>query len=218
MTANTSPRLALMLPQNSDPFNPDDYVATFTKLDNTPGVTLVANFAALPTNLTSAQHGSPYMQLDNGSEWYWYQPSSGSPGSWKRRNSLGVLGQANQTASSISTTTTVAASGPTLCTLTIPNMPGGRWLGLMVNVAIGNSHGVSVCSVWVNSALFREISFYGNAGNHFSNYVTLAYPPVAAGSTLTVRLSIRAAVIAVQNGGFGTTSAVPPSGVTVQEM
>lgn len=218
MTANTSPRLGLMLPQNSDSFSPDDYVTSFTKLDNTPGVTLVPNFAGLPSNLTSAQHGSPYMQLDNGAEWYWYQPSAGTPGSWKRRNNLGILGQATQAASSIGTTTTVAASGPTLCTISIPNMPGGRWLNLMVEFSGGNSNGISVCTLWVNSAIYKEISNYGNSGNHFLSYWDIPYPPVTAGSTLVVKMSLRCAVIPASLGGFGTSTCVRPTSITVKEV
>lgn len=217
MTANTTPRLGLMSPTNADPFTPDDFDATFAKLDAVPGITPVANFASLPSNLTAAQHMSCYIQADNGAEWYWYQPSSGSPGSWKRRNALGVIATASQN-SNISTTTTNPSLAPTVMQATVL-APGSRYIKVSVDLrALTNSSSIccSIGSLWLNGGLVVEHAVNAKAaGVSASNYFEFYYLPSAVGFSMTWRVAIRSAA---SPGGGGTTVANAISRLTISEV
>lgn len=217
MTASTTPRLGLMQPSNSDAFDPNDFTASFGKLDATPGYTLVANYGSLPTNLTQAQHGSPYMQLDNGAGWYWYQPSS-SPGSWKRLNSLGLL--ANVIAgTNVVTSTNNPATAPTLCSTSV-TPAGGRALLVLAFSATTNVSGsghAGVLSLWVNNALVREASSTGTQ-YVLSDGILIPYiiPNPTPGTAIPIRTTPRTASA---TGGLGTvTSYATSSGIIVTEL
>ena len=217
MTANTSPRLGLMLPTNSDPFTPDDFSQTFGKLDAVPGTTPVANYASLPSNLTANQHMSCYIQADNGAEWYWYQPSSGSPGVWKRRNALGVIATASQN-SNISTTATNPSLAPTIMTATVL-APGGRYICVAVDmrsVQNNSSACVGVTSLWLNGGLVVEHASGAKASTvGVTQFYQFFYLPSAQGFSMTWRVSLRGAAI---SGGGGTTTANAINRLTISEV
>ena len=193
--------MGLMLPTNTDPFVPDDFDATFGILDSKPGFTLVPNYGALPTNLTAAQHGSPYLQLDNGAAWYWYRPSNGAPGVWKRLNDLGVLGTI--TGGAVQTTSQVLASGPTLCSVTVTS-PGGRWLRFVYDGAISATNGLGQVNFWFNGGAFESHLFVTNKANHMGKQFVGDIPPQAPGTAVTIRASLNAAAVPTTYGGGGT--------------
>jgi hypothetical protein len=186
-----------MLPQNTDLFTPNDFTQTFAKLDSIPGVTAVSNYASLPANLTQAQHGSKYTQLDNGASWYWNQPTS-SPGAWTRANALGVLAQ-TWVPQEIDITTAygyIPSGAPT----TFPNptiasasgvSPGGRWIGVFVSIesAYCPAYRAPAASLYQGSTLLTSTH-----GQNFSTRygVTLNLiswvPPMPAGTPYTFTL------------------------------
>lgn len=216
-TANSTPRLGLMQPGNSDTFDPNDFDNTFGILDAKPGISFVANYASLPTNLTQAQHGSPYMQLDNAALWSWYQPSS-SPGSWRRLNSLGLL--ANPVASgNVVTSTNDPASAPTVCSASITPAGGRSLLVLgfsgLTNVSAAGHAGV--LSLWVSNSLVREAS---NTGTQYvlANTVVIIYiiPSPTPGLAIPIRTTTR---VASATGGGGTVTAYGAgAGLIVAEL
>jgi hypothetical protein len=139
MTANYTPRLHLMAPTNSDTFTPDDFTTTFGVLDQYPGVRPVASYAALPTGLTNAQHGSMFVQTDNQAMWMWNKPTPTATGSWIRTNTVGLLGSDAIDADK-STSATDDAHAATI--MSIPNfpIPGGRRLLVQTFIfALSNS-------------------------------------------------------------------------------
>ncbi len=84
-----------MAPVDSDTFTSAAFTDTFTKIDNVPGVAVVANYAALlALGWGTNQHGRKAIQLDNLAEWIWLDPSGS--GTWNRVNSLGVLNRTSQ--------------------------------------------------------------------------------------------------------------------------
>lgn len=216
MTANTTPRLGLMSPTNADTFTPDDFAATFGILDAKPGITPIANFASLPSNLTAAQHMSMYVQVDNGAMWYWYQPSA-SPGVWKRANSLGVIATAAQN-SNISTTTTNPALAPTVMQATV-NAPGGRYIAVEVDLRSltnNSSACAGVGSLWLNGGLVVEHSEGTKASTVGGTlFFVYNYLPPSSGFAMTWRVSVRGAAVP---GGGGTTTAVAISRLTIKEV
>lgn len=206
-----------MLPVDSDPFLPSDFVATMNKLDGTPGVTPIANFASLPVGLTTAQHGSMYMQTDNNAMWMWWKPTSGSTGAWKRANNLGVLGQATLS-TSVTTTASSDGAAPTVMTLTVA-APGGRWIGCDVHCwSVGNtgSAGATVSSLSLNGTIVtRGAVVTGTAGAGALAHLTYFMPPPAAGTSVTFRWTIRVANIV---GGLGSSTATGPANLTIFEV
>lgn len=79
--ASWSPNLTLMLPKNSDTFDPADFVKTFANIDAAPGITRAASWAAMKdVKLAALSAGMIYIQTDNGAMWMW----SGT--SWWRIN------------------------------------------------------------------------------------------------------------------------------------
>lgn len=192
MTANTTPRLGLMLPQGSDPFLPGDFQSTFTILDGKPGVTPIASYSALPTGLTTYHHGSKFLAMDSGAEWYWYKPSS-SAGVWKRSNALGVL-QVATTSSASSTTATGYDTGPTDLSFTV-NAPGGRWLWAVATASELNNDSTShaaYLAMLVNSsfAYGRRASAVGTSSTAGSSpTINWFISPPAAGTSYALQLT-----------------------------
>jgi hypothetical protein len=216
LTANTTPRLGLMSPTNADPFTPDDFAATFGILDAKPGITPVANYASLPANLTTNQHMSMYVQVDNGAMWYWYQPSSGSPGSWKRANSIGLLGSTSQN-SNISTTTTNPSAGPTLMSLTV-TAPGGRPIRISVDCRSLQNNSSACCAVtslWLGSGIVVEHGSGAKASTvGVQQFYDFIYTPTP-GQVMTWKVTLRGAAVP---GGGGTTTANAISRMWITEV
>lgn len=210
MTANQTPRLSLMDPVDSDKFESSDFSDTFTKLDNTPGFSYVANYGSLPTNLTASQHGSVYQQLDTGVLWRWVQPSNGSPGAWARINSYGLLTTIATQTGNISTTTTSFTSAPVLATATFTN-PGKRSLLIIVTpAAITNTNTITPIAsigVFLNNVQVAGGSFlsYNSAFGSGSSVVALipqtTLAPNSTGNVANVKLRSSSA------GGTSTSTA-----------
>lgn len=217
MTANTTPRSGLIQPGNSDYFDPADFATSFGIIDNMPGFKLVANYGSLPTNLTVAQHGSPYLQLDNGAAWFWYQPSN-APGSFKRFNSLGLLSSV-QAAGNISTTATTAVSAPTVASTTI-TAPGGRSIEVYAHAGCTNltslSHG-SILSLWVNNVMVKEAqttgSQYGVSDEAVIRHVIVNPTP---GQSIPIRITPR--TFSGSGGGGTVTAYAASTGIIVSEL
>jgi hypothetical protein len=124
MTASKTPNLALMSPVLSDPFSPDDFADTFSKLDLAPGITVILNQASRPTGLGAAQHGRMYWQADQNIVWVWVQPSSMVAGAWSRVGTKGWLGGAAN-AAQVNTTAISVNTAPTIVNVNTL-IPGGR--------------------------------------------------------------------------------------------
>lgn len=217
MTANTSPRLGLMLPTNTDPFTPTDFVTTFTKLDGTPGVTPVANLAGLPAGLTASQHGSLYVQLDNQALWMWHKPTSGSTGVWKRVNSLGLLSSATMN-TTINTTANTDGAAPTLLSATAI-APGGRSilaLAHMAGVQNSNSAGATSTFLTLNgTSVARAATTDGGTGASSFSAISYLLPNPAAGTSMTFAFKMRTANV---SGGGGTSTANGPGSLYIIEV
>jgi hypothetical protein len=175
MTANTTPRLGLMLPVGSDTFTPDDFISTFTKLDGVPGITPVSSYAALPTGLTEKQHGSVYMQTDNLAQWMWNKPTSTSTGVWQRINSVGFLGSAPAMTKSYTNSTTSETGAPTIQTVTV-KAPGGRRLGVYARISSMSHSASGVTEIFiVYNGTTVVVRGYGSSGNTTGNSQELYY-------------------------------------------
>lgn len=121
MTASKTPNLGLMNPQGSDSFSTTDFSQTFGILDTNPGITTVANQAALPTGFSNNQHGRRVWQADQDVEWVWNQPSSTVAGAWKRVGCKGWLGGVSNSGA------VTAASSAGIKVLEVSLLvPGGR--------------------------------------------------------------------------------------------
>lgn len=183
-----------MLPTDTDVFDPTDYDSTFGKLDNAPGFTLVANYGALPNNLTQAQHGSPYMQLDNGAAWRWNQPSAAA-GTWLRINSLGLLADVGALSSqAVNTTATTPTTAPTIAQATV-TAPGGRAIEITAMASCANPSSPSnafYTGLWVNNTLVRDIPGTGNSSLVSNlNVVHYTVDNPAASSQIVIKLTAR---------------------------
>jgi hypothetical protein len=212
VTATSTPRLGLPAPVDSDLFLASDFNAAFTELDNVPGVTIVTNYAAL-TALTwgTAQHGSKVIQIDNGAEWYWYNPSG--VGSWKRSNCIGMI---NYTIQSAPVSTSVTTGGATVLDTGNFTLPGGRPVMIDVQLGLDNTSGLSGQAIvlvndngsLVASGVFRPGLATGNTGTLESIRWVLNSPahPVANGSSHRITVQIRSSAQSAGNGGQGTTS------------
>lgn len=176
MTASRTPNLALMSPVVSDPFTPDDFADTFAKLDAAPGVSVVANQAALPTGLGAAQHGRMYWQGDQNIMWVWTQPSALVAGTWQRLGVKGWLGGAYNGAQ-VNTTAISVATAPTIVNVNCL-APGGRALMLLYKwMFIGNDPAkFATIDLLANSSIIQEGRFNGNGwGSAYS--ANFPYPP-----------------------------------------
>lgn len=216
MTASSTPRLGLMLPAGSDNFTIADFDTTFTILDGQPGIKPVANYSALPSGLTSAQHGSIYLQLDNGSLWMWKKP--GAPaGAWVKLNNVGLIQNASQ-----SSTTTTSATDPNLAPAMVNTsftFPGGRAvLCYFFHSAIRNSggYGYSVVDLWINGvATTFSIMSGGATGKSITHNILYGIGPTftTPGSTVTVKATVRSTT-----SGGGQTIADPDGQLYIWEI
>lgn len=209
MTVNTSPRLGLMLPTNADVFDPNDFVNTFNILDGKPGLTIVANYASLPSGWTTTQHGSECIQMDNLAKWVWYMPSSGTPGVWKRTNSSGVLGQGSMPSYTSTTATTIGAA-PTLGTVTVV-APGGRMLMIFVEYgAILNTLGEFDVAAFVNGTEVQLAQVNHPTAATGDNAVLVGYYTPTVGQSCTATFTMWAPI--------GGNTACAGAGIQVVEV
>lgn len=179
MTGSHTPNLGLMNPVGSDPFNTSDFADTFTKLDLTPGVLVVANAASLPTGWSAAQHGREVWQADLNIKWVWNQPSSGVGGVWLRLGNKGWLGGAGN-AAQVNTTAISVSTAPTVCSYSA-TVPGGRCIYVNMRwIFIGNDQArYATINLIANSSNVLEARFNGNGfGVAYSGGTP--YPPQSA--------------------------------------
>lgn len=203
MTASKTPRLGLMNPVGSDAFITADFSQTFGVLDANPGVPVVANAASRPTSYTTAQHGSMVFQADQGIIWSWNQPTSGSVGAWQRVGNKGFLGQAVNTGT-VSTSTTTYANGAVVVSLDV-TVPGGRpILVLMSWDILSNTNGPNVFSFWENNSRQFDRYFYNYYGDVASGDAWVYRPPVSSQQNINYKMTI-AAYNAASPNGSGTT-------------
>lgn len=190
---NHSSRLKLMLPTNADAFTPQDFTDTFTILDAIPGVTRVANYAGLPTNLTNAYHGSLYLQMDNRAMWMWNQPTTGGAGSWVRTNSLGFLGGSPSLATKV-TYSQATDPGATVLTASA-TAPGGRYIMVTAHlgaIATSDASGITKMNLLYNGTSYVATS-YINGDQNVGTVCEMSYimSPPAAGTAMTFKLCMR---------------------------
>lgn len=207
MTANSTPRLGLMAPVDSDLFLSSDFNTTFTKLDAVPGTTIVANYAALTAlSWTSAQYGSKAIQLDNRAEWMWV-----TPGSWVRTNNIGELAYATQSAP-ITTIVTTAGGGPTFITTGNFTAPGGRNLRVHLNMGLSNSAsqtGIAIITIYDNGTQIDEFNYRAGAliNNQGNNQHAFSRIVPANNSTHNISAKQRSAISTAPGGGGSTLTA-----------
>lgn len=208
-----------MSPVDSDFFKSGDYNATFAILDAIPGTLPVANLAALQALTWGAnQHGTRVLQLDNGAEWYWYQPSGG--GVWKRTNSVGLITSATQSAD---VSTSLTSNGPTFISTPTFTAPGVRALRIDLRPQLDNSNGLnSVCTVNIYDNGTNLVTWnircgsrIDNNGTGFATSALIANP--TAGSSHQISARIRSSSLSAGSGGGGT-STVRFSVLTVTEV
>lgn len=199
----------LPAPVDSDTFSSSDFTDAFTKIDNAPGVTTVANYAAL-TALPwgTAQHGLKAIQLDNLAEWIWINPSGS--GTFKRTNSLGLLKQVAQ-GSDVSTNATTGLGVRAVHTGNVTAAGGRSWY---INAYLGldndsGSNGMVAVNLTDNGASIKYAGYRAGAphfvnGNHTSLdwFIT-----PSAGSVHDIGIYIRSDGGSIANGGHGTSSA-----------
>lgn len=156
MTATQTPKLGLISPVNTDQFSTAEIAQTFGILDSNPGVLGVANQASRPNTWTHLQHGRTVRQLDQGIDWWWDKPDSGTTGVWRRLGSKGVLwSQGN--GSSISSATTTYTAGATIIQTPSVRLPGGRRTRISVLWdTMGNTAGVGMGHYWEGSTLINS--------------------------------------------------------------
>lgn len=219
MTATNTPRLALPNPVDSDTFQTSDFSGAFTKLDNTPGFTMVNNFASLPTGWTTAQHGSVVIQLDNGAQWQWYQPSGG--GVWRRINSLGVLSTVAQATTAQTTTTSPGVQAVT----TSVTVPGGRYIRMsFVPLSLESSYGYMVLNFEVDGAIAGSLSCFtggtigGHSGGVGPTFEWLWDGRAVGGTTHAFSLWLRAVALPPSQGGSGNVLSRAGGIFTVSEV
>lgn len=205
MTASKTARMGLMNPVGSDAFVTSDFSQTFGILDQNPGVLVVANAAARPTNYTAAQNGSLVYQSDLNVLWVWTQPNSGTVGQWTRVGTSGFLGQFSNSGT-VSTSTTSYANGPQVCSGTV-TLPGGRPILAMFSWDyITNGYGRTVLSYWENNVRIYDRPIFGYTGDITSGATWLYRNPAPVSSlSLTVKLTISTYNAAAPNGGGTST-------------
>jgi hypothetical protein len=208
-----------MEPVDSDFFKSADFNSTFQILDAMPGTLPVANLAALQAlTWTSAQHGTRVLQLDNGAEWYWYQPSGA--GVWKRTNSVGLI---NNTIQSSDVSTSLTSNGPTFIQTPTFTAPGVRALRVDLRTQLDNTNGlnsIAVINIYDNGTNLvtwnmRVGSRIDSNGTGFFNTGFILNP--TAGSSHQISARVRCSSISSANGGQGTVT-VRYSALTVTEV
>ncbi len=206
MTASKTPKLGLMNPVGSDPFQTADFSTTMGILDQNPGILVVPNQASRPTGWTYQQHGRRVWQTDEGVDWIWSQPSSGTPGYWRRVSGRGHLAN-GWSGPQITTTTTNYAAGVTMVELTNVVVPGGRMLKIEWNFEwIGNSNGCAISSYWENNVRIIDIHHTGtgfaggnNSMPHAQGFSLMRWPGESQ-QTMNFRITMAA------HSGFGGSS------------
>ncbi len=204
MTATTTPRLGLLSPTNTDDFLPEDFVDTMNKLDGRPGILPVANYASLPSGLTSAHHGSIFAQLDNGAMWMWVRPGSAA-GAWRRINSMGRVFYQVQSAS-VSTTQTDEDNSATLISGSYTSRGGRNSIIVFTHQYITNSsaYGGSRTTLYHDNAVVdRSYQWSGKANAGVSHRMLQPLGVTTPGSVHTVKVTLGSFV----TGGSGTTTA-----------
>lgn len=206
MTASNTPRLGLMSPTGSDAFAVGDFATSFARLDAQPGILPVPNAASRPNTWTTSQHGSIVLQTDFAILLEWNQPSSGSPGVWKRLNGQGFQAQYTNSGT-VSTSTRNYGSGPVVVNGTV-TLPGGR--PILINVGwdafFNDTAGRNVLSYWENGTRVWDRSFYGWKGEGNAGDISFYRNPAPnASASITVQVTV-AAYNASPNNGGGTTS------------
>lgn len=208
-----------MEPVDSDFFKSGDYNATFQILDALPGTLPVANLAALQALTWGInQHGTRVLQLDNGAEWYWYNPSG--VGVWKRTNNVGLITSATQSAD---VATSLTSNGPTFITTPTFTAPGVRTLRVDLRVGLDNTsglNGIGIVTLYDNGTSLldwniRAGSYINGNGVAFLNSVFISNP--TAGSSHQISARVRSASGSTGNGAGGTTT-VRYSVLTVTEV
>jgi hypothetical protein len=153
VTATTTPKLGLISPVTTDDFKTDQFAQTFGVLDENPGIFCVANQAARPTTWTHLQHGRTVRQLDQGIDWWWDKPLSGSTPVWRRLAGKGVL-HTQTNGSSVSSSTTTYTAGATVIQTPSILIPGGRQIRVTVRWdTMGNTLGIGMGHYWEGSTL-----------------------------------------------------------------
>jgi hypothetical protein len=181
MTASKTPNLALMNPVGTDPFTTTDFSDTFTKLDNVPGVQVVANYASLPTGWSAVNHGRFVWQADLNIMWIWNQPSSSVAGVWQRFGNYGLLASAIN-ATQVNATQVNWTAAPVAVQVTAM-IPGGRACLVMTRWQyVANDHANQVTLNFIeNSSSVMEQRFTG------SSYGVVAGNPPTAGAYWYIR-------------------------------
>lgn len=208
-----------MAPVDSDDFESADFTATFTKIDNAPGVTTVANYAGLQAlGWGTNQNGLKVIQLDNLAEWIWIDPSG--TGSFKRTNTIGLLNQATQTTdASTSATTGLGVMGVQTGNLT---GPGGRYLQVHADIGLASTvgvNGMAVVTLTDNGSVLTQ-NGYRAGQKHFgggNRTVLDEFILPTAGSVHNFALWVRAESATAALGGGGT-STLTHSVLTVFEI
>lgn len=199
-----------MLPAGSDNFVISDVDTTMSILDGKPGITPVNNYAALPSTLTTAQHGSIYLQLDNGSLWQWSKPGSGA-GTWKKLNTVGLIALVSQ-GSTVTTSTTDPASAPAMINTNF-TVPGGRAVLLVFEhprISNNGSFGYSCVELWRDGVNVLDSFQSGGSSSKDVSHVLLRVVPSGTLGAPGTTVNIKATVRSTSYGG-GATSA-PASG------
>lgn len=207
MTANNTSRLGLMLPSDTDPFTPADFVNTFNILDGKPGITPIPNLASLPAGLTAAQHMSTYLEADNGALFYWYRPSSGSPGEWRRGNSVGRLSKVIN-AATVSSTATTAATAAVVATASF-TVPGGRPIRLFLQYLqcrSSGSAGFFGVGFNVNGSVFASVQDEHSPNSGLLQEFEAQIDTPVAGTSYTIQALIWTVGSPVQTPGTATVS------------
>lgn len=208
-----------MLPQGSDNFVIADFDDTFTRLDNAPGVTPVASYAALTVlggTLGTAQHGSLYLTKDNFGLWMWNRPTSAA-GTFVKINTRGQLASASMTIPA-STSANSDLTGFTLLTTTFV-APGGRNVYAFFShpeVTNSGSFGASSVSMWLDNGIVeRSIAYSGSPTQPVSHRLFQACGVLDPGSSHTIKVTMAAHSTA---GGATTTSATASGQLYVWEV
>lgn len=222
MTTTTTPNLGLMSPVTTDDFKTTDFAATFAILDQNPGIFVVANQASRPSTWTEKQHGRTIRQIDQGIEWYWYQPTSGSVGEWRRTAPKGQL-YTQTNSGAVSSSATDYNLGATVISTSSILLPGGRPIKVTVKWdSCGNTSGLAVGSYWEGST---NITPWGINGY---DYPQAQWGELGLGGMFTitrnlapttqVSVAFKWTISAYAFAGLGGSSTIRNTVMTVEEV
>lgn len=200
-TAITTPRLKLMKPADADDFTPADFVATFGILDNTPGVTPVANNSTIKTleaTLTPDQNGSLYIQNDNGALWQFVMATTVQPGKgvMRRVNTGGMLRSVPCIDPFAATAGAGDAEVVTQNRLVPPTTfvaQGGRNVFAYFTVTgVGNTgtyHWSKIC-LWMDGQVMDRSQMFNVTGHGISHRIMVGLGVLAADVTHTIVVTL----------------------------